>query len=204
MDHVPVLMNFTDISKDDGVKMGHLQDEFGIEMNISVRFPSMQLYIYYTESKEKFIPRDKNVYAMDNTLVMALHQSDEPPAVNDKCWNLYIKTDYQADTLREPLVINMKDLFSGEELERLIGEHLDSFINPNLFMDIQLFNDGRKINYHMDWDNMILYADDYRLTKLISTIAIYVDLNYINDQRLERDRERTTNTPRIRPAHEEY
>ena len=98
----------------------------------------------------------------------------------------------------------MKDLFSGEELERLIGEHLDSFINPNLFMDIQLFNDGRKINSHMDWDNMILYADDYRLTKLISTIAIYVDLNYINDQRLERDRERTTNTPRIRPAHEEY
>lgn len=204
MDHVPVLMNFTDISKDDGVKLGHLQDEFGIEMNISVRFPSMQLYIYYTESREKFIPRDKNVYAMDNTLVMALHQSDEPPAVNDKCWNLYIKTDYQADTLREPLVINMKDLFSGEELERLIGKHLDSFINPNLFMDIELFNDGRKINSHMDWDNMVLYADDYHLTKLISTIAIYVDLNYINDQRLERDRERTTNTPRIRPAHEEY
>lgn len=190
MSNLPVRIGLESISKDDGNKTGHLSNGFGIDMNINVRFPSMQLFVYYTKSEKRFVPQDNEVYNLDNTLIMALHQMKDPPPMNDKCWNLYIKTDYESDTLDERLVIDMEELFEGE-LKFMTINHLNRFVSPSLFIDIQLYNDGHRVPAHMDWDEMKLYCDGPRLTKLISTIALYVDLNYLNTQRMEKYDEST-------------
>ena len=184
MDQLPVRIGLESLSKDDGTKNGHINTDFNIEMNINVRFPSMQLYVYFTRSIERFIPQDKEVYNIDNTLMMALHQMQDPPPVNDKGWNLYIKTDYQADDFSH-LEIDMNELFEGELLY-MIESHKRRFVSPDVFMEIQLYNDGVKQPAFMDWSNMILHCFNNNLTKLISTIALYVDLNYINTQRIEK------------------
>lgn len=184
MDQLPVRIGLESLSKDDGTRNGHLNTDFNIEMNINVRFPSMQLFVYFTKSTKRFIPQDKEVYNIDNTLMMALHQTQDPPPINEKGWNLYIKTDYQADEFGH-LDINMDELFEGE-LRYMIDQHTKRFISPDVFMQIQLFNDGIKQPVFMDWSNMVLHCNNDKLTKLISTIAIYVDLNYLNTQRIEK------------------
>lgn len=184
MDQLPVRIGLESLSKDDGTKNGHINTDFNIEMNINVRFPSMQLYVYFTRSIERFIPQDKEVYNIDNTLMMALHQMQDPPPVNDKGWNLYIKTDYQADDFSH-LEIDMNELFEGELLY-MIESHKRRFVSPDVFMEIQLYNDGVKQPAFMDWSSMTLHCFNNNLTKLISTIALYVDLNYINTQRIEK------------------
>lgn len=183
MTNLPVHIKLEGMTKDDGDKKGHLADNFGIEMNITVRFPSMQLYVYFSKTQNRFVPQDKAVYNINNTLMMALHQTNDPPPVNKKCWNLYIKTDWQEDKLG-PIAIDMDELFEGE-LRRMIENHKKRFVSPAVFMDIQLFNDGCQMDSYMDWDNMTLYCND-PVNKLISTIAIYVDLDYLNTQRIER------------------
>lgn len=192
VDQLPVRIGLESISKDDGIKNGHISTDFGIEMNINVRFPSMQLYVYFTKEMERFIPQSKEVYNIDNTLMMALHQMQDPPPINEKGWNLYIKTDWQADEYGH-ITINMDDLFEGE-LRFMIDNHLHRFVSPELFMQIQLYNDGFRQPTVMNWDTMELECDNSKLTKLISTIAIYVDLNYLNTQRIEKYDD---NTPRV-------
>lgn len=183
MTNLPVHIKLDDMTKDDGDKKGHLTDNFGIEMNITVRFPSMQLYVYFSKTETKFVPQDKAVYNINNTLVMALHQTDDPPPVNDNGWNLYIRTDWEEDDYGS-IRINMDELFEGE-LRMMIENHKKRFVSPAVFMDIQLFNDGTKVNSYMNWDDMTLECDA-RVRKLISTIAIYIDLDYLNTQRMER------------------
>ena len=95
----------------------------------------------------------------------------------NKGWNLYIKTDYQADDFSH-LEIDMNELFEGELLY-MIESHKRRFVSPDVFMEIQLYNDGVKQPAFMDWSNMTLHCFNNNLTKLISTIALYVDLNYM-------------------------
>lgn len=181
--HLPIRIAMESISKDDGNKVGHLSDNFGIEFNINVRFPSMQLYIYYTKSENRFVPRDKELYSIDNALLMAIHYMDDPPAVNDKGWNLYVKCDWEEDNYNS-IEIDIAQLFNGE-LSKMIDSHIKRFTSPNLFMDIHLYNDGIKLdNVNIDWSNMKIHYNG-KVNKLISTLAIYVDLNYLNTQRIE-------------------
>lgn len=183
MNHLPVRIRMEDISKDDGSKIGHLSTDFNIEMNINVRFPGMQLFIYYTKDENRIIPAGKEIYTKENTLMMAMHLMDELPSVNENGWNLYIKTDWEEDK-PGPITIDMDGLFEGELLQ-LINSHLNRFTSPSVFIDVSLYNDGFKMNTFMDWSNMTLYCDCPNPNKLISTIAIYVDLDYLNTQKIK-------------------
>ena len=182
MENLPVRIGMESSSKDDGTKEGHLATDFGIEFNINVRCPGMQLYVYFTKNQHRFVPQDKEVYNIDNTLIMALHQMNEPPSINNKGWNLYIKTDWEEDGYN-PIEIDMDELFEGE-LRFMIESHKKRFVNHALFMDVQLFNDGFKLPAYMDWETMKLSCPNIP-NKLISTIAIYVDLKYLNSQRMD-------------------
>lgn len=199
MNELPVNIRMEDINKDDGARIGHLTTDFMVEMNVTVRFPGMQLYVYYTKDEAKVVTFGKELYTNENTLMMAFHLMEDPPAVNEKGWNLYIKTDWQAEAPGK-IEIDMNELFEGELLY-LVNSHLKRFISPDLFINIQLYNDGYKMNTFMDWSKMILYCDCDNPNKLISTIAIYVDLKYINDQRIDlinkNNRVEYTNPPTI-------
>jgi Tfp pilus assembly protein PilZ len=193
MTHLPVRIGLDSLNKDDGNKTGHLNTDFGIEMNINVRFPGMQLYVYHTKSETNFVPQDKEVYNIGNTLFMALHQMDAPPKVNDRGWIQYIKTDYQADSCTEPLNIDLAELFEGE-LEKMVKEHKERYISPDVFLEMRLYNDGYEMPITVDWSNMILHCELRHPSKLVSTIVIYMDLEYLNTQRIENF---DKNTPRV-------
>lgn len=198
MDGIPVRFAFESLSKDDGNRSGHLSTDFGIEMNINVRFPGMQLYIYHTKKELLFTPQSKKVYNIDNTLMIALHQTAPPPSVNERGWLKYVESEYQADA-PGPFSINMDELFEGE-LAQMIEVHKQRFISPEAFLEIRVYNDGRLMPTVMDWDTMMLSINAHP-SKLISNIVIYMDNEYLNTQKVistgadRMKEERKNNTP---------
>ena len=191
MDDLPVRFGFENITKDDGNRAGHLFTDFIIEMNVNVRYPGMQLYVYHTKSEEIYTTQSKSAYAIDGALMLAIHQNQPPPAINERGWIKYIESDYQADDYG-PLEINMGELFEGELLT-LINQHKDRFISPEVFMDIRLYNDDEFLTTEMNWNTMMLKCYDAP-HKLLSSIVIYIDTLYLNDQRIINEGSRKTRT----------
>lgn len=182
VDHVPVRILIKDVIKDDGNKYGHISDDFGIEMQAEVRFPSMQLYVYFSREEFTKVTFGKEVYNLDNTLMMSLHYYDDPPAVNDKGWSLVINAQWEEDKPGN-INIDLNDLLEGEMLQTA-NSMKKKFISPSAFLDIQIYSAGMKLETEIDWDDMKLHAKN-PTDKPVSTIAMYIDLNYLNSIRVE-------------------
>jgi hypothetical protein len=181
MDDLPVRVGFESISKDDGNRTGHLLSDFGIEMNINIRFPGMQLYVYHTKTQQIYSTQTKSAYAIDGALMIAFKQGTPPPDMNERGWLKYIESDYQADA-PGPFEINMAELFEGELL-KFINKHKNRFISPEVFMDIRVYCDDDFLETEMNWKTMMLSVKGYP-PKLITSIVIYIDTLYLNDQRI--------------------
>jgi len=195
VDHVPVRLLIKDVTKDDGNRYGHLQDDFSIEMQVEVRFPAMQLYVYFTKNEATEIRFGEEVYNIDNTLMMSLHYYDDPPAINTRGWKLTINAQWEEDKPGN-INIDLNDLFDGE-LSQISNYLLSKFISPAVFIDVQIYSGGIKLNTDINWDDMKLHADN-PTDKLISTIAIYIDLDYLNSLRKE---SYDDNISKILPSH---
>lgn len=183
VDHLPVRLLIKDVTKDDGNRYGHLSDDFGIEMQVEVRFPSMQLYIYFTKQELTEVKFGKEAYNIDNTLMMSLHYYDDPPIINDKGWKLTINAQWEEE---KPGIINidLNELFDGE-LSQISNYLISKFISPSVFIDIQIYSAGMKLqDIDIDWSNMKLSAKNPS-DKLVSTLAIYIDLEYLNSIRVK-------------------
>lgn len=183
VNNLPVRLLIKDVTKDDGNKYGHLSDDFNIEMQVETRFPSMQLFIYFTREEFTNVSFGKEAYNIDNTLMMSLHYYDDPPAINDKGWKLTINAQWKEE---KPGIINidLNELFDGE-LSQISNYLISKFISPNVFIDIQIYSAGIKLeDVDIDWGSMKLTAKN-PTDKLVSTLAIYIDLEYLNSVRVE-------------------
>jgi len=181
VDHIPVRLLIKDVTKDDGNKYGHISDDFGIEMQVEVRFPSMQLYVYFTKEELTKVTFGDEVYNIDNTLMMSLHYYDDPPAINTRGWKLTINAQWEEEKPGS-IDIDLNELFDGE-LSQISNYLVSKFISPSVFIDVQLYSGGMKLDTDINWDDMKLHADN-PTNKLISTIAIYIDLEYLNSLRV--------------------
>lgn len=183
VDHLPVRLLIKDVTKDDGNRYGHLSDDFGIEMQVEVRFPSMQLYIYFTKQELTEVKFGKEAYNIDNTLMMSLHYYDDPPVINDKGWKLTINAQWEEEKPGN-INIDLNELFDGE-LSQISNYLISKFISPSVFIDIQIYSAGMKLqDVNIDWGNMKLSAKNPN-DKLVSTLAIYIDLEYLNSIRVK-------------------
>lgn len=182
VDHLPVRLFIKDVTKDDGNKYGHIADDFGIEMQVEVRFPAMQLFVYFTKEEFTKITFGDEVYNIDNTLMMSLHYYDDPPPINTKGWKLTINAQWEEEKPGS-IDIDLNELFDGE-LSQISNYLVSKFISPSVFIDIQLYSGGIKLDTDINWDDMKLHADN-PTNKLISTLAIYIDLEYLNSLRVE-------------------
>ena len=152
-------------------------------MQVEVRFPSMQLYVYFTKKEFTEVTFGKEAYNIDNTLMMSLHYYDDPPAINDKGWKLAINAQWEEE--KTGLInIDLNELFDGE-LSQISNILLSRFISPSVFIDIQLYSNGTRLeDVNIDWSSMKLTANN-PTNKLVSTLAIYLDLEYLNSVRVE-------------------
>ena len=115
--------------------------------------------------------------------MMSLHYYDDPPAINDKGWKLAINAQWEEE--KTGLInIDLNELFDGE-LSQISNTLVSRFISPSVFIDIQLYSNGTRLEeVNIDWSSMKLTANN-PTNKLVSTLAIYLDLEYLNSVRVE-------------------
>jgi hypothetical protein len=112
------------------------------------------------------------------------------PQVNSKGWNQYMTTEYLDDenyNAKNPVEIGLSELFSGIGKGRLkeVADYTKSlYLSPSVFIEIKLFNDCKEVETEIDWSTYTLKSKT-ALTNMKSFIAIYVDLQYINEQQIE-------------------
>lgn len=179
LSNLPVRLLIKDVNKDDGNRYGHLSDDFTIEMQVETRMPAMHFYVYYSKYDFRGVKFGKEVYNIDNTLMMSLHYYDDPPSVNDRGWSLAINSQWEEEKPHD-IKIDLNELFNYGELAEICQYLVGKYISPNVFLDIQLYNNGSKLtNVVIDWDKMQLTATNPS-ESLVTTIAIYINLEYLN------------------------
>ena len=166
------------MSIDDGERQGQLDNNFHVDMSCVLTFPVPQFYAYYTDHTielEKKLKRD---------LLGLYNLSDvyQVPEMNENKWEILIKTDWVNDT-KYLDYIEFKELLERPELQTVLTHTLKTGLSPSIFLDIQLYNNFKNIPITIDWKdfkiNVTRVLDDKQ-----STIVIYADRGYINDQLL--------------------
>lgn len=177
--HLFMHINCTDpMSLDDGEREGQLDNNFHVEMNCELKIPVPQFYAYYTDHTvelEKSLKRE---------LLGLYNLSDiyQIPEVNDKRWEVLIKTAWENDEYYLD-TINFRELIERPDLQKLITHTKNIGLSPELFLDIHLYNNFKEIYIEIDWDNFDIIVKSV-LDNKQSEIAIYADRGYINEQLL--------------------
>lgn len=171
-------INVTDLNIDDGERQNQISSNFFIEMNARLLMPAPKVYCFFTTERTESI----NLVDKSGNLKSYVTNFTNIPTLNDRGWEQFVTLDYQEDDLRYPLVIDLNEIFEGENnIYSLINYSKYNLISPSSFIDIKLFNHNKEWDCKIDWDNMILKTKtpvDYQL----SEIVIYVDKEYVNTQ----------------------
>ncbi|MGL5327989.1 MAG: hypothetical protein ACRDD7_01890 [Peptostreptococcaceae bacterium] len=185
--------SLTPLSADDGESEGQLRSNYIIDMNVTLRMPTVKMYNYYSVETHDIMD---NIELSDEANV-GLFGIKIPniPEKNEKGWNEYLTTEFFCDNNKDNLVINFKELFEGGDLERIISHTNDIHISPSIFIDFKLFNNGDELSYDINWDTQIMTSHEIPVSK-ITNISVYVDSNYLHKQiinidELNKDRYRT-------------
>jgi hypothetical protein len=181
MNDLPVEVRTTSLSKDSGNKTGHLASDFGIDMDIEVKFPAMDMYVYFSRDSGVFLdPKD---YIDTESIIISTLHLQNIPGMNEKHWLRFVESRYENDNNNEVLDIDMNDFFSGDILNS-IKFHKDKFISPDVFIDLQIYNESNRIACNMNWNTMKLTTSTPISGKMCD-IVMYVDAKYFNELKLK-------------------
>lgn len=169
------ISNLDALSLDDGEREGQLDNNFHIEMNCILKIPAPQYYYYYSrdELDIKF-KKEKELAGLYEFVLSS------PPEKNEEGWENYIMTEW-TDSEKHIDTVCFKELLTNKEINTVIAHSIKTGISPRLFMDIKWFNDLEEVPVTIDWETYTINVNKDMRSE-VSSIAIYVDLEYINGQ----------------------
>ncbi len=175
----------TALEADDGEIEGKTRNNYIINYECEVRFPSPRIYTYYSSSehhlKRLFNAEDnKPVYGTSSIINFATFKSTDIPDVNVYGWRLHLTTIYEdEESIGKKLSIDFSNLFEGD-LKEVINHSINTGVSPDMWISFVLVNNGSLIKYNMDWEKMELNTFT-EVEKSYTSIGIYVDQNYLNE-----------------------
>jgi hypothetical protein len=174
-----------EIQIDEGVRQGHLMNNYNITFDCQVRFPTPKFYAYYSMVVRESV---RCLSKLDNdSFVVSVTSLANIPNKNSKGWQWNIQTEY---TFTDPK--DIKDIQDGKlmhiDFKELIGDLRDVIdstktlaISPDVFLDVHIYNKFRMVKTSVDWQ-------EYRINMLESIevaqcyIIIYMDNSYYAEQ----------------------
>lgn len=166
------------LSADDGEREGMLNTNYVIDMAATLKMPAPKRYMYYSTEEHELI---QGVETSDTPIGLYNIKIPNIPEKNDKGWQTYLTTECYEDDLSKPLCIEFKELLEDSDLGKVVENHKNMFISPSVFVDFKLFNNGKEIEYVLNWDDYTMSTDKLMEDK-VTNISIYIDLKYMSDQ----------------------
>jgi hypothetical protein len=170
-----------DINIDDGTRVDQMTKDFGLELSVNANMMAPKFYVYHSRNEHLIIERGGYIEGNDTAYVFNSIKLPDIDTVDEHGWNQYLQTEFEEDEITNPLVIDLKDLFRGSDLEEIIRYTIDIGVSPAVFLNFRIYNDGIRKKIDVDYRNLILYVQE-PVTSYITNIFIYANLQYINDQ----------------------
>lgn len=166
------------LSADDGEREGMLYTNYMIEMSTYVKFPSIKYFMYYSATNHEYVVNSEEPSEFLGMMTIAMI---DVPDTNSKGWNKYVTMDYMADKVDEPLSINFTNQWANNDIYDIIMYTKDKrLVNPEIFLDVHLYNNESEVPVQMDWDKLELTTLE-PITAYKSHIVVYGDYTYINE-----------------------
>ena len=171
------------VSADDGDRQDHEQTNFTIEFPIEIEMTAPFVYTYYSEREQTIINSTDLVKDETGVILMRAARMDLPEQ-NELRWDRIIKTDYivENEDLRHLIDIDFHDLLEGE-INAIIEYNKSVYIDPSMFIDFLIMNNGTFCDYEIDWDKNIIHIKD-KVTHPGFAIGVYCNMKYINELRI--------------------
>lgn len=181
------------IEKDDGERIGSLEDNFHVEFNANLHFTVPAIFAYYSMAEHRILNKEpENVTALYQIVTAG------PPEVNERGWHQFLTTQWIDDS-KKLTTIEFGELLGNNQLQRVIKYNIDSGLSPAIFMDIKIYNSQHEIPIYIDWEN---YTININRDVILPTsdIAIYADMGYINQaianmDKIQKDRQNVPKQP---------
>lgn len=164
------------LSADDGEREGMLSSNYSIDFNVTIKMPSPKRYMYYSMEEHELV---KGIES-DKTIGLFNIRIPNIPETNDKGWQTLLTTECFEDDRSKPLSIIFKELLDNSDTGKVIENHINMKINPSIFIDFKLFNNGKEIEYELCWETYTMTTKEI-LYDVVTNISIYVDLKYITN-----------------------
>ena len=167
------------LSVEDGDRVGHTYENFPIEMNLTLRFPSPQSFIYMSKHPQSIIDGLKMEDPGDIVGLYTINIIDIP-VLNEKKWGLYLQTEYTEDKAMAGIEMDFNELFTLT-IKEVIEYTKKQFLSPSIFVDVKLFDvNGNAIPSDIDWDTLkVKIIDENEYQKIV--IGVYIDNVYLNE-----------------------
>lgn len=171
-------INVQDMSIDDGERQNQISSNYFIELNAKLLMPAPKMYCLFTTKRNDII----SMVDKSGNIKSYVANFTNVPTLNSRGWEQFVTLDYQEEDRTRPLVIDLNEIFKGENnIYSLIEYNKYNMISPSTFIDFKLFNNNKEWDYDLNWDNMIIKTKkpvDFQLTEIV----IYIDKNYVNTQ----------------------
>ena len=167
---------------DDGVRDDMTTSDYTIDFNVEIEMTAPYCYTYFSQKEQPYIIRtEPTCKNYDKIAVMAAMQT-VIPKMNCKGWNQYTISEYDIDDedLGKCIEMDFNELFSGSDIMKIIDYTKRMSISPAIFLDFKIFNDGRELDYDIDW-NTLKCQTKFPAVNNRFPIGIYCDMEYINN-----------------------
>lgn len=187
-----------DIQRDDGDQKGQMNTGYMLEMEVELKIPVPKFYAYYSTQDQSYIDPTNTIHDSMVSLDLCTIKIPTVPNYNDKGWAIQIRTDCEETDLEHPLTIKLDELFAGSEILDLINYNNSIYKSSEIFLDFKLFNNGLEAPYIIDWKTKTLTTTRL-MVSYITNIYVYVNNEYINLQRIIREKQ---DSDRLRKAND--
>lgn len=174
---------------DDGERVGMIDDNFNIDMEVVLRMAIPHFFVYFHEKLLTYkIPLSEKPYEEGKPIVglYTLSQFKINPT-NEYGWNTKINTTYQVDPGES--IIDISPILNGTELDSVISDEIVNCRSPQSFIDIKIYKEiaGEYpiIDIEVDWINRSIRLKDIPVEKQYIYIVIYIDTLYFNQRILD-------------------
>lgn len=167
-------------SMDDGEKQGMVTTNYNVNLNVTIEMTAPHSYSYFSQSEQRLIEQyPKNA---DTDIIVAKTIMDVIPKEDENHWQLYTTTEWQAEEsdLNTCINIDFRPLFKSGEIKKILDYTVKIGLSPQIFLNFIFINNGQTIEYDMDWYTLTASLKS-PISRLITSVGIYVDMGYIND-----------------------
>lgn len=168
------------ISRDEGERVGQLENNFHVDFTATLQMPMPGLYMYYSKIPHRIEQTDLSSIGLYQLAMVS------PPEKNTRGWSKFIESDYMDESMHidELPFLSIFDSAEDKKLGPLVMRVLDHNVrelglSASMFMEIQIYNDMKPVPFTVDWEKYTLKINR-DLKSTISKVAIYVDLEYVN------------------------